>query len=374
MKNKCLKTGSDGNVRRCKPRQKSTHNRLMKGLMLFCCGLFLMSSQGCGELLKKPAAAAAPFGQAVSPAVEQAAVESLLTEAVWIVRQALTDSSPVVRANAIEVTSSIKRIELMPKVERLLMDESMPVRFTAAIAVGDMQYSLAEQSLRRLLDDTDENVRIAAAYGLCKLGDCNSFSMVRKAIASDNQTVRANAAMLIGKSGSKDDLKFLYWTMRRKDSVDKVVFQSAEAIATLGDDRIYPKLWTMLISSYNDDRMVGVNAMGLLGTEQAKNALITMLNDNVLEVRLAAAGQLGKLGNSLGEPEVLDVFTKDLTAGAGKEELERVGILTALAIGEIGTEPLTKHLPQLLKNDSRLVRLAAAKAVFKCLERQKTKK
>jgi HEAT repeat protein len=120
----------------------------------------------------------------------------------------------------------------------------------------------------------------------------------------------------------------------------------------------------MLISAYADDRVVGIRAMGALGTEQAKNALITMLDDGVLEVRLAAAEQLGKLQDPIGEPEVLQVFTKNLTAGLDKESLERVNVLTALAIGQIGTKPLTKYLPQLLKDESGFVRIAAAKAVF----------
>jgi HEAT repeat protein len=111
---------------------------------------------------------------------------------------------------------------------------------------------------------------------------------------------------------------------------------------------------------------MGVRAMGALGTEEAKNALITKLDDDVLDVRLVAAEQLGMLGETTGEAEVLKVFTKNLTSGLDKKELERVNTLTALAIGQIGTANLTKFLPQLLKNESKFVRIAAAKAVFQC--------
>ena len=47
-----------------------------------------------------------------------------------------------------------------------------------------------------------------------------------------------------------------------------------------------------------------------------------------------------------------------------KNDLERVKVLTALAIGQIGTESFKKFLPQLLPDDSKFVRIAAAKAVF----------
>jgi HEAT repeat protein len=142
------------------------------------------------------------------------------------------------------------------------------------------------------------------------------------------------------------------------------VYQTAEAIAMLGDESIYPKLWAMLLSAYADVRVIGTRAMGTLGTKKAEDALITMLDDDVLEVRLAAAEQLGKLNNKIGEPEVLDVFRKNLTNQIDQQSRERIYLMTALAIGQIGTPSLTKYLPDMMKNESKFVRLAAAKAVF----------
>jgi HEAT repeat protein len=293
-------------------------------------------------------------------------IDKLVPEAEQIIQEGLSDGDPLIRTNTIEVIAATKQIKLMPKVQRLLEDDFVPVRFAAALAVGDLKYSFAESSVRQLLKDRDENVKIAADYALCKLGVSSGFELVRKAAASSDQTVRANAVLLLGKSGDKNSLKVLYWALRNKDSDDKVRLQAAEAIARLGDERIYPKLWAMLISIYADDRVMGVSAMGLLGTEGAKNALITKLDDDILEVRLAAAEQLGMLGETIGEAEVLKVFTKNLTAGLDKEELKRVNTLTALAIGRIGTANLIKFLPQLLENESKLVRIAAAKAVIQC--------
>jgi HEAT repeat protein len=293
-------------------------------------------------------------------------IDELVPEATRIIQEGLSDGDPRIRVNAIEVVTDTKRIKLMPKVERLLEDEFVPVRFAAALAVGDLEYSFAESSVKQLLKDKDENVRIAADYAMSKLGSGSGFKLVRKTIASSDQTIRANAAFLLGKSGDKSSLKWLWWTLQNKDSDYKARFNAAEAIARLGDERIDEKLLAMLISAYADDRVMGVKAMGALGTEKAKNFLITKLDDDVLEVRLAAAEQLGMLGETTGEAEVLKVFMKNLTAGLDKEELERVNTLTALAIGQIGTASVTKFLPQLLKNESKFVRIAAAKAVLQC--------
>ena len=209
-----------------------------------------------------------------------------------------------------------------------------------------------------------------------KIGAGGKLEIIRKAIASNDTTIRANAAVLLGKSGNKEELKLLYWAMTDSNSDDKTRFQAAEAIARLGDEKIIKKLWTMVISTYADDRMMGLNAMGALGTVTAKDILITKLDDEVLEVRLTAAEQLGRLGDSSGEAEVISVFSSATgtkaaaTAGLDKRDMERVKVLAALAIGQIGTKPVTRYLPQLLQNESKFVRIAAAKAVFQCATRK----
>ncbi len=291
----------------------------------------------------------------------------LKPEALKIIRVSLADHNPLVRANAIEVIATTNQLRLMPKVQRLLQDEFVPVRFAAALAVGDSQYALAEKSIRQSLQDKDENVRIAAAYAMGKIRSPKYFQVLLNAIGRNDMTVRANTAMLLGKSGDKNALKYLYWAMQQKDSDDKVRFNVVQAIATLGDERIFPKLWAMRISGYADDRILAVQALGALGNVKAKNILITMLDDDILEVRLAAAEQLGALGDKIGETEVINVFEKNLVAGLDQQDLTRINMRIALAIGQIGTQPLKKFLPHLLRDPSKPVRIAAAKAVLQCI-------
>jgi len=332
-----------------------------RGVIVFCC---LLCIYGLLAVCSCPA----PIERKL--ASNRCGINSLVPEAVRIIEAALADADPQIRVNAIEVVAATRRVELMPKVRRLLRDEFVPVRFAAALAVGDMRYRFARESVGQLLKDRDENVRIAAAYALVRLGHLDSFGLIRKAIISKDQTVRANAALILGKSGDARQLKLLNWALSDRDSSDKVRFQVAEAMAMLGDEQVYPKLWAMLISAYADDRVMGIKAMGALGIRHggAKNALITMLDDKVLEVRLVAAGQLGALGSSLGESEVLDVFRRNLTAGMDADGLERVHVFTALAVGQIRTAAAIEFLPKLLKNQSKHVRIAAAKAVLQCVK------
>ena len=315
--------------------------------------------------------APAPAERAIAPPVftnpsvrRRPLVGNPRSEARQILLEGLTDLDPRVRANAVEVIATAGEVRLLPKIQNMLKDTEVPVRFLAALAIGDLEFSLATDEVAALLNDPDVNVRMAAAYALLKLGQPEHFRIVRDAVGSEDQTIRANAALLLGKSGKQEALQYLYWTLRQPHSTDKVLLQAAESIAMLGDQRIYPKIWTRLISAYADDRMVGVRAMGALGTEEAKNALITTLDDAVLEVRLAAAEQLGKLGDPVGEPVVREVFDKRLLIQMDPQGANRVKVLAALAIGQIGTPTLAGHLLELLQDPSKAVRLAAAKAVL----------
>jgi len=298
-------------------------------------------------------------------ATSQPDAAALVPAAVDIINLALNDPDPAVRTAAIETVATTGRLDLMPKVQKLLTDPFVPVRFAANLAVAETRYSLAKNNIKSLLTDPDENVRIAAAFCLSTFTNEGRLpEMVTQALKSSDQTVRANAVILAGKSADKSSIDTLYRIINDRKSADKVRFQAAEAIAKLGDERIYPKLWTMLISVYADDRVMGIRAMAELGTPQAQNALITMLDDPVAEVRLAAAGQLGRLGEKFGESEVLNVLNEDLTEQLKARDSQRLLVLAALAIGQIKSQRLVEFLPQLLENESALVRTAAAKAVF----------
>ncbi len=294
--------------------------------------------------------------------------DQLQARAFEILAEGLVDTDALVRAHAVEAVAATGQDRLMPTVQRLLADPSMPVRFAAAVAMGDMKYSISRTSVSRALKDPDANVRIAACYAMGKFGDAEYYEVVRKALLSENQTVRANAAFLLGKIGDRGAIELLRQIQQDRNSSDMVRFQALEARAELGDTTVLNKLWAM-VYGYAEDRMIGVRAMGSLGGAKAREILITKLDDEMLEVRLAAAEQLGRLGDQTGQPEVLDVFEKDLTDGMEDGARERANVLTALAIGRICTPALRKYLPELMKSKSKSVRIAAARAAFQCAGR-----
>ncbi len=298
------------------------------------------------------------------PAVEQSKVDvsRLKSRALRIVREALADESGVMRSHAIEVIVTTKRRELMPQVLKLLTDEQVHVRFGAGVAVGDMEYTAGEYMIKSMLEDPNPNARIAAAYALSRLGRAGYAEKIRDAAKSTDQTVRANAALLLGKLGNKNNLPLLYDMLRDLNSADKARFQAVESIARLGDEHIYKdKLWALLISKYADDRVIGIRGMGLLNTADAKNAIITMLNDEVGEVRLCAAEQLAQMGDLACEQDVVAYFK---TQSPDLNQSSVANIFATMAIGRMATASVTEYLPKLLQSRSKVIRLYAAQSVL----------
>jgi len=326
--------------------------KLEKGLWLITCTAVFFC--GCGDSLQ--ANPTAGTGKTAFPE----------SKALRIIREAVEDDDPRVKPKAVEIVAATRQMQFLPAVHRLTRDPIVPVRFAAALALGDLEYTEAKDLLERMLNDPDENVRIAGAYALSRLGYMRAFEKLLEAASSSDPTVRANGVMLLGKSGRKKAVGTLYEVLYDEKADETIKFQAVEAIAKLGEEKIYPKIWTMLISAYADDRIMGVRAMGALGTVEAKNALLTMLDDDIPEVRLAAAEQLGILGDRRGMQVVLETLEKDPPAGSNGERAERIMVMASLAIGRICADELTDRLPKLLEHPSKFVRIAAAGAVLHC--------
>jgi HEAT repeat protein len=289
-------------------------------------------------------------------------VSKLEGKAVKIIREGLGDQSGQIRAYSVEIAATAGRRELMPKILQLLNDESVAVRFASAIAVGDMDYSAGEYILMPRLEDANPHARMAAAYSLAKLGKSEYAGRIRNLAMNKDQTVRANAAMLLGKLGNKRDLPLLYEIRRAPDSTDKAKLNAIDAIAMVGDEKIYrDKLYPLLMSKYADDRVMGIRGMRALNTVDSRNAIVRMLSDEIPEIRLCAAEQLGRLGDTRGESEVLS-YLRSRSGVLNKGDV--ADVFSTMAIGWIGTDSLRGYLPKLLDSQSRIVQLSAAQSVL----------
>lgn len=330
--------------------------KLKKFKFLLIFTAFCMLFSGCVEEILTGEDAAEKQTSGVSKQEEKA---------LEIIYESLADPSERLRTNAIEVVSTTGRDEIMPVIVKLLKDESVAVRFAAAIAIGDMEYEGGALSVKRRLADPDENVRIAAAYAVYRLKKGDFSSQIYDALGSGDQTVRANAVMLLGKLGDKAAINVLKEVARdEKSGDDPVAVQAAESIARLGgDENTYQKLWALLMSKYAGNRAIGIRGMGALRTLEAHNAILTMLHDDILEIRLLAAEQLGRHGNNIGEREVLDYLTR-VSSTLDQQSRLRADMIATVAIGYIRSGQLADFLPNFIASQSKEVQLRAAQSVL----------
>jgi len=289
----------------------------------------------------------------------------LQNKAFQVISECLNDPDPILRSNAAEVVGTARLAPLMPRVVQLFNDPVVPVRFQALLAAGDMKHAVASRNIQQIYvtSQQDINVRMAAAYALVQLGSPQHASYYKQQIKNPDATIRANAALLIGKSAQRSGLPLLEWAINDPQSDERVRLQALESLAMLQSPSVYEKIWTRLISAFADDRIIGIQAMAHLKSQKAVSAIITMLDDEVPEVRLAAAEQLGRLRDPIGESVVREVLEKPLSGDMATQM--RTKIMVTLAVGEIKSDSLAKYLPKLLKDPSRIIQLAAAKAVFR---------
>lgn len=293
--------------------------------------------------------------------VKPVELQPLKSQAFAIIKTGIADNSAYIRHHAIEIAALTNQKDLIADIIQKLDDPSVAVRFVAAIAIGEMRCPTCGDHLKKALADEDQNVQIAGAYALIKTGDTAYYQKIRDAALSTDGTVRANALLLLGKLGNKDDLDLIYRATKDNDAPDKVRIQAVDSIARLKDVRIYKeKLWPLLISKFADDRVMGIRGMGSLGTKEAKDAIQTMLKDDIAEVRLCAADELGKLGNSSGLEELVKYFQTN-------PDLNQATVATGtavMAIGNIKANNLTGYLAKSLNSNSPYIRLAAAQSIL----------
>ena len=288
-----------------------------------------------------------------------------------VISKSLTDQNARARTSAIEAVATARLLNFVPQVHLLMRDPVVPVRFSALVAMGDLQYTPAQPDCQQIFSEPreDANVKLAAAYALVRMGQTGYLEPLRQGLNDTQPSVRSNAAFLIGKAGDQESLERLHQILTAPDTDEQTSRQIIDSLAQLHDNRIYKTLWAQLISLFADDRIQGIRGMGYLGHNQAQKAIATKLNDDIPEVRLAAAEELAKFGDNQGEPVIMDILRHQLneqTTGPQADDTDRVRlyVMASMAIGRINSEPARRYLPKLLHDPSPFVRIAAAEAVL----------
>ncbi|MEM8781731.1 MAG: HEAT repeat domain-containing protein [Planctomycetota bacterium] len=318
------------------------------------------------------AAARAQTVSAVEPVADLAPHREAALE---IVRQAARSDNAQLRTHALEAVQYAPDLAL-PLVTLGLDDDSPAVRFTALYAAGQLRLTgltgMFGEAFRR--DEPApgrDHVRAAIIFAAARCGaaDDRIITQMANLLQHPDPRVRSNAALLTGELGNPTAIPLLRHSVH-KPMGNKIAgihwqllsIQVAEALAKLDDPNGLAELRRSAYSTFDEVRVLSVQALGRLGDDAFWANMNNFLVENPIEFRLAAAEGLARLGRERGG--MLSVM-----AEAASHRLDTVRAQAAFALGPYDHDLARSHLVRLMRDRNPLVRIAAATAVLEATDR-----
>lgn len=319
-------------------------------------------------------------------------------QAIQEVLAASRSRDPFLRSNAIEAMQSEPE-RVMPLLQLGLNDENPVVRFASLMSVGKLGLVELGPASARHLNDPSPSVRAAAVYAAKATGMDPSLNELPAMLTDENPAVRRNAAMVIGLMGGDrstiEMLKDLARTpMPRADSAQQAVNRLliAQAILRLGDEDTLDTIRAGVYSSSLEVRAEAITMLGEAKDYQMTSAFVPLLKDDTIEVRLAAATTLARLGRDDGLNVLLEGanFNADKVRQAARdylredsrsataeafrrllndpEQSEAIAVAvrsqSAFGLAQLRETAAAKQLIRMLDDPSQQVRVSAAAAIL----------
>lgn len=279
---------------------------------------------------------------------------------------------PSVRAQAVEAMQDSDGERMLPWIREALRDDHPAVRFAACMAVGTLRDKVAVAQIEPLLRSAVASDRMAAIFALHRVGRTDqTAALAGYLLENPDPANRRHAAMILGRLGEPGAIKLLARAMR--DTDEGVRSNAVESMALLGSKEAKSTLFANAYGGIGAEETLAINALGMLADVQYRELFKSKLKSGThLEVRLAAARALGRLGGGDGFDAALRALSytadKDLQNDPKENQQLRVRTMAALALGAIRDPRALADLERMMNEseDPRL-QLAAAKAILDIL-------
>lgn len=271
------------------------------------------------------------------------------------------DVNTYVRSAVAESLGRIGAPEAIFPLMDALRDNSSFVRRAAAISLGQMQAKQAQMALLQALDDQNFYVRRAAINAIGKLGVNDLGPLLLPYLENQDPRIQRTTITALRRLGTAEAIDTLagmlavYQTSPNPHDLPLV----KSLVIALGDLRAVGAVPVLIqvVRGYVGVRSLAAAALGQIGDPQAGPALLEVLEDKSISLRLAALKSLGKLHYQEAAP-TLHRFLND-----PDPRLRRVA---TRALGELGLSEATEALLTIAEQDaSPLVRPAAVEALAK---------
>ena len=171
------------------------------------------------------------------------------------------------------------------------------------------------------------------------------LSVLKKQLDDRDELVRQLIVTLIGDLENSDSVPILI-DILEKDEYQNVQRAAAEALTKSKDKRAIPPLLSKLDSSYPLVRLYAVSALADFDEPHVIEKLLATLTnaDETIDVRHQTALAIGKIGNKLAEPELLNIFQSP------EQPVESI-LLAATALGMLDNPAGFDFAMELAKSD-----------------------
>ncbi|MBE9532399.1 MAG: HEAT repeat domain-containing protein, partial [Proteobacteria bacterium] len=253
---------------------------------------------------------------------------------------------------------------------------------TLVEALAELKDPATVESLVNLLEtNPDKKVKRVVIEALGNIGTENTFDTLVDALSDDESKVRRNAAEALGKLGEKRAVApLLEFLLRAEfDDVKEVI---GESLSAIGGSEVEAAYVSLLDNEDMTIRVVGIEGLGGLKTDGAKQCLMKALGSDDPKIRVECIKALGLCDGD-------DIST--ILEGALKDKDKQVRMVAIEALGVRGEVKLTVNalddedmwvrfkvanilaenkipesedkLVELLKNDEIPVQVACARAL-----------
>jgi len=269
--------------------------------------------------------------QSPEPAVCIAATEALGkvggSEAVQVLIPCLRSYHTQIRAESARALGILSAVEATGAICKLLQDKEWEVRREAATALGKLNNPESLEPLAKALEDQDADVREAAAVALSRTGDRRAVPPLVLALKDEVAGVRRIAAA--GLSRIDPDWVSLPETRSAAEKL-KVAIQDAEPAV-----RFFVAQLLVNLGEMSPEALLGFSPEDQLASPAIKrkrmaiNLFIALLEDRDRDTRQAAAEALGRLGGER---------AKQALIRAGNDPDGDVAAATQMALQAVGAE------------------------------------